>query len=102
VVSDELIGDALKARGDPAGAIAGYRDALAISRALAQKDPGNTRWQTAVALGLNRMAGAGDDPRANLSEALVILKRLRADGKLSRDSENLIAHAEAALAKVAN
>lgn len=74
----------------------------AISKALVQKDPGNTVWQTAVVLSLNRLAGAGDDPRANLSEALVILKRLRADGKLSPALENLKTRIEAALANIAN
>ena len=101
-VSDNSIGDVLQAQGDRGGAITSYREALAISETLAQNDPSNAVWQTSVVLSLNRLAGAGDDPRANLSEALVIVKRLRANGKLSPALENLITRIEAALANIAN
>lgn len=72
-ISDEEIGNVVLAQGDLVGALAAYRDSLAIAKALAQKDPSNTQWQ--------------------------ILKRLGAEGKLTASQKGWIATIEAALAK---
>jgi tetratricopeptide (TPR) repeat protein len=98
-VSDERIGGVLQAQGDLAGAIAAYRDEHAITKALAYKDPDNTDWQTDVVVSLYKMASAGSDSRSNLSEALAILKRLDAAGRLPPDKKGWIATLETALKK---
>jgi hypothetical protein len=89
----------LKAQGDLAGALILYRGSLAIRKVLAQKDPSNVQWQTDVVVSLYKLAGAGDNPRANLIEALAILKRLNAAGTLPPDKTGWIPRIEAALAK---
>jgi tetratricopeptide (TPR) repeat protein len=97
--SDNKIGDVLRAQGDLAGALAAYRDGLSIAKALAQTDPSNVHWQIDLAFSFGRLAGRGDDPRANLTAALAILKRLDAAGTLPPDIKGWIADDEAKLAK---
>jgi hypothetical protein len=40
---------------DNAGALAAYEESLAITRRLAERDPGNAIWQRDVAVGLNKL-----------------------------------------------
>jgi tetratricopeptide (TPR) repeat protein len=98
-ISDDRVADLLQAQGDLQGALAIYRDSLAIMKVLAQKDPGNILWQTDVVLGLWKAAAAGGDPSANYTEALAILKRLDAAGKLNAAQKGWVAAIEAMLAK---
>jgi hypothetical protein len=62
-VDDNKIGEVLKAQGDLAGALAAYRDGLAIRKALAAKDPGNTGWQIDLVVSLYKLATAGGDAK---------------------------------------
>jgi tetratricopeptide (TPR) repeat protein len=98
-VSDKRIGDVLQAQGDLPQARAAYHDGFAIARALAQKDPGNVQWQTDLVGSLYNLATVGDAPKANLTQALTILKRLDAAGKLTAEQKGWIATIQAALAK---
>jgi tetratricopeptide (TPR) repeat protein len=96
-IGDQLIGAVLEAQGDLVGALAAYRDGLAIAKALVQKDPSNVVWQTNLAFSLGKAADAGDDSKANLTDALAILKRLDVAGKLTPDQKGWIANIESAL-----
>jgi tetratricopeptide (TPR) repeat protein len=96
---NDRIGNVLRAQGNLPGALAAYRDGLAIAKALAQKDPSNVVWQTNLAFSLGKVADAGDDPKANLTEALAILQRLDVAGKLTPDQKGWIANIKAALKK---
>jgi len=98
-ISDERVGGVLQAQGDLAGALAADRDGLAIAKALAQRDPSNTQWQHDLVVSLYKVASAGGNAKANLTEALAILKRLDAEGKLTADQKGWVATIEAALAK---
>jgi tetratricopeptide (TPR) repeat protein len=98
--SDVAIGDVLKAQGHPDEALAAYRDGLAIRMTLTQKDPGNVLWQTDLAISLHKVASAGDEPEANLAEAIAILKRLDAAGTLWPEKKGLISDVETALGRV--
>ena len=40
---------------DKAGALAAYEESLAITRHLAETDPGNAIWQRDIAVGLNKI-----------------------------------------------
>ena len=88
------LGEALRASGDISGALAADRESLEIARALANKEPGNQQFRTDVVLALWRLASAGDDPRAHLTEALKILKTLKLAAMLSPAQEEWIATLE--------
>jgi hypothetical protein len=94
------IGEVLLAQGDQAGAIAAYRESLDIRRELSAKDPGNALWQTEVVKSLGDLAQAGDDPHGRLSEALQIVNKLKAQGKLKPAQLQWIDVIEAELAKL--
>jgi tetratricopeptide (TPR) repeat protein len=96
------IGEVLMAQGDRAGAIAAYRESLDIRRELSAKDPGNALWQTEVVKSLGDLAQAGDDPRGRLSEALQIVNKLKAQGKLKPAQLQWIDVIEAELAKLSS
>ena len=49
------IGDVLAARGDRSAALATYREALELSRALAGREPNNPEWRRDVSVGLNKI-----------------------------------------------
>ena len=100
-VSQDRVGDVLVAQGDLAGALAAYREGLDIRRALAAKDPGNTEWQTDVVLSLWRLALVGDDPHGRWNEALLILNRLKSQGRLTPAQQGWIGQIEGELAKLA-
>jgi tetratricopeptide (TPR) repeat protein len=94
------VGDTLRAQGDRAGAQTALREGLVIRRALAARDASNLRWQTEVATSLASLAQAGDDPRGRLSEAVAILTRIKAQGRLSPADAKLVDALEAMLAKL--
>jgi tetratricopeptide (TPR) repeat protein len=56
-VGDEKIGDVLAAQGDTTGALAVYRESLAIAKVLAAKDSGNTLLQRDLSAGNNNIGG---------------------------------------------
>jgi hypothetical protein len=98
-VDHDKVGDVVKAQGDLAGALAAYRENLAIRQALAQKNPSNVQSQTDIVASFYKLASSGDDPQANLTEALAILKRLEAADTLPPDKKGWIVTIETALAK---
>lgn len=65
-VSQDKVGDVLSVQGDLAGALAAYRESLAIRQRLAAADPANAGWQRDLCASYWRMAmmaeqsGAGD------------------------------------------
>jgi uncharacterized protein len=88
--TDERLGYVLWAAGNHTDAVAAYRENLVIRRTLAQTDPSNVDWQTKLVLSLLRMADASEAPAADLGEALAILKRLDAAGKLPPDKKDWV------------
>jgi tetratricopeptide (TPR) repeat protein len=96
--ADSKMADMLSAKGDSAGALAMNRAALAIVKALAEKTPTDVQLQEDLVVCLYRIAALGDNPRANLSEALAIVKRLDAAGLLSAGRKAWAAQLETALA----
>jgi tetratricopeptide (TPR) repeat protein len=91
-------GDALAANHNRREALDQYHSALAIREALAAADSNNAEWQTDLALDLRRLAVAGEEPRANLTRALEIARRLQSSGKLAADKQGLPANLEKLLA----
>jgi hypothetical protein len=71
------VGDVQVAQGDLAGALASYRDSLAIADRLAQSDPGNAGWQRDLAFSNGRIADVLRK-MGNRAEALEALRRGRA------------------------
>jgi tetratricopeptide (TPR) repeat protein len=62
-------GDVLSDQGDLDGALAAYRESLALSRRLAEADPSNAGWQRDLSLSLTQMAEL-HEMRGNRAEAL--------------------------------
>ena len=91
-------GDALFRGGSHEKALDQYHSALAIRERLATADIDNADWQTDLVLDLRRLASAGEEPRANLTRALDIAKRLQGSGKLAVDKEGWAADLEKRLA----
>jgi hypothetical protein len=73
------------AQSDATSALASLDEALAIRRRLAETDTGNVEWQTDLVLALYKLARAatGNQKDAAIDEALVLLKHLDDEGKLS-------------------
>jgi tetratricopeptide (TPR) repeat protein len=67
-VSQEKVGNVLVAQGELTGALAAYREDLAITETLAGRDPGNTQWQRDLSVSNNKvgdvLAAQGDLPGA--------------------------------------
>jgi hypothetical protein len=84
------LGETLRASGDLSGGLAADRESLEIARALANKQPRNRQFRTDVVLALWRLASAGDDPRARLTEALKILTNLKLAAMLPPAQEEWI------------
>ena len=82
-VSYNKIGDVLLAQGDAPGALAAYRDALAIRERLAAQDPGQADWQRDLSVSYNKIGDVllaqGDAPGALAAyrDALAILSAWR-------------------------
>ena len=77
-------GDLLQAQGDLSGALAAYRESLALSRRLAEADPSNAVWQRDLSVSLTKLAQfferIGDRAAAHdhAVESLAIDERLSA------------------------
>jgi tetratricopeptide (TPR) repeat protein len=96
--SHELVGDVLHAQRNLTLAASSYRNALAIRRDIAARDPENFRRQTNIVLLLVRLAMVGDDPRGRWTEALAILRPLKS--KLEPVQQGWIPDIEGELAKL--
>jgi hypothetical protein len=97
-LNEEQIGDAIRAQGDRAGALAAYQDALASIVGMSEDDrtkPAVQRWRAFV---LMKVAAVGGDEEAAWTEALDIFKRLQASGQLSTDDRTAMAQIEKSLA----
>lgn len=83
-------GDVQSARGDKAGALAAYEESLAIVRRLADTDKTNVEWQADLVVSLYKIANMADGEKkeAALDEALKLVERLDAEGKLSPDKKD--------------
>jgi tetratricopeptide (TPR) repeat protein len=94
-VSQERIGDMLRAQGDGEGALAAYRAGLAIVEALARRDPANTQWQRDLSVSQNKigdmLSAQGDGEgalaayRAGLAIAEALARRDPANSEWQRD-----------------
>ncbi len=84
-VSLDKIADVKRSTGDQTGALAAYEESLAIARRLAGLDPSNVSWQTDLVVSLYKIAIMADGARKQtaLDEAIKIVERLDAEGKLS-------------------
>ena len=89
-ISLARMGDMMMQMGRGADAIEWYRQSLDIREKLSAADPDNAVWQTDLIIDLRRLARAGDQPRARLSRALEIARRLRDQGKLRADQAGWI------------
>ena len=87
--SIDKLADVQRAMGDMAGAVTSYEESLAISRKLAAVDVTNVQWQTDLVVALYKLAQMSDDKKAaSVDEAIKIVERLDAEGKLSSDKKN--------------
>lgn len=87
-ICQNKIGDVLVAQGDGAGALAAYRQGLAIAEALAARDPANTQWQCDLAVSCANLGRLGhvqtvDDQRDWLLRGREILTRPKRQGRLA-------------------
>jgi tetratricopeptide (TPR) repeat protein len=84
-ISLDKIADVKRSTGDLTGALAAYEESLAIARRLAVIDPANISWQTDLVVSLYKIAimTEGERKQAALDEAIKIVDRLDAEGKLS-------------------
>jgi hypothetical protein len=84
-VSLDKIADVKRSTGDLTGALEAYEESLAIARRLAAIDPGNVSWQTDLVVSLYKIAlmAEGERRQAALDEAITMVERLDAEGKLS-------------------
>jgi tetratricopeptide (TPR) repeat protein len=89
-ISYEKLAGILLKTGRRADAVEAFSRARAIRERLAAGDPGNAQWQSDLVISLMQAAGLGDNPRANLSRALDILRRLEREGGLSADQRRWI------------
>ena len=99
-VSYNKIGDVLAGAGRRDEALAEYRKSLDICEKLVATDRANTLWQTDLVIALVRLAFSGDEPRARLTRALDIVRRLDGEGKLTTPQRAWIELIEQALAKL--
>jgi hypothetical protein len=82
------------------GALSAYHESLDIDREVCAKNPTKTLWQTETVKLLVTLAIAGDDPPGRLTEALAIMNRLKAQGRLQPSHRQWIADIEGRLAKL--
>jgi tetratricopeptide (TPR) repeat protein len=94
------MGDVLKNLGRREGALDAYRKDLDIREQLAAKDQDNAVWQSDLVIILRSLALAGDDPRARLTRAIEIVKRLEERGKLTESQKDWRAALEDSLASL--
>ncbi|MDO4585368.1 MAG: tetratricopeptide repeat protein [Planctomycetia bacterium] len=79
------IGEVYSVQGNIESAVRYYEESLEIRRRLAKKDTNNVQWQCALVVSLYKLS-----TKENLTEALGILERLKAEGKLPADKEEWI------------
>jgi tetratricopeptide (TPR) repeat protein len=77
-----VLGHALKDIGRVDDAVEAYRKALTVIDKLVASEPSNATWTSTLVTILFYLADVGDNPRANLTRGLELLRRLTADGKL--------------------
>ncbi|HEX7532311.1 MAG TPA: tetratricopeptide repeat protein, partial [Methyloceanibacter sp.] len=89
-VTLDKIGDTKWKAGDTTGSLDAYEESLDISRELAAADRNNVTWQTDLVVRLYKLAelSDGDKRKEAVQEALTIVDRLEAEGKLSPDKKN--------------
>ncbi|MGR3747480.1 hypothetical protein, partial [Paracoccus sp. (in: a-proteobacteria)] len=75
-VGHNKVGDMLAATGDGAGALAAYREGMAISSALAARDPGNSVWQRDLIVSHVKLAERGGNAVEEYRAALAIAMKL--------------------------
>jgi tetratricopeptide (TPR) repeat protein len=100
-VTLDKLGDVKLQAGDRAGALAAYQECVDIVRKLAAQDPGNAQAQTDLVTGLVKTSSV--DPgraRAELTEALSILKKLDQEQKLTTAQKDLRDLVRASLSKL--
>ena len=90
-VSYSKVAGALAAGSRREQAIEFYRKSLTLRDRLAAADPANVRWQIDLVVILSKLAQLGDDARAHLLQALAILRRLDAGGRLPDHYRDMIA-----------
>jgi tetratricopeptide (TPR) repeat protein len=90
----ERLGDVLRERDDTDGAIAAYRESHVIGRGLVSVAPGNSKGLVDLTVGLVKLAQLGEDSRARYTEAIAVLRRLDAEGKLSAAEQQRIPELE--------
>ncbi len=97
-VSYSKIGDMLAAQGNLPEALKSYRDGLAIRDRLAQADPSNADWQFDLVASHWRLAVNGDDAPRRFAFIVAILRKLKAENRLTPAQESWLPEAEAQLA----
>jgi hypothetical protein len=65
---------------------------------LAAAHPDRVGWQTDLVVNLFKLAQLGDEPLARLQQALAILRRLEAEGRLPENQKSWIPVFEQAIA----
>src|SRR5262249_46979584 len=91
------IGRTLLELGQRDKGIEALRRSLAIRQALVRDDPANVLWQTDLAAVLYALAHAGENARANLEQALEIMRQLDRQGKLGPEQDGWIARLQSEL-----
>ncbi|MDS4040857.1 MAG: hypothetical protein RKP20_06745, partial [Candidatus Competibacter sp.] len=90
-ISHEKLGDVRSAQGDLAGALQAYQAGLTIREGLARRDPSNATWQLDLVVSFYKQASVtqqsgrkSDQQQARnyYEQALTILRRLDAEGRL--------------------
>jgi hypothetical protein len=95
------IGISQAALGNRPDAVAAYGECLGILRKLLAADPANLDLQVNLAVALQNLADAGDDPQGHWSEALTILNQLKSESRLNPEQIRWIDTIQARLAKLA-
>lgn len=93
-ISFAKIGDVRMKLGQHELAVATYKDSLTIRDQLANTDPGNVGWQTDLIVLLIKLGDSGNDPRERYTRAIVIARRLDAEGRLATEQKGWVAELE--------
>lgn len=97
----DRMGDLAMLQGDPRAAEAAFQQSYKVATALAALDPANAEYATGVVSSLVRIALFAADRRAPLQEALAILTRLQAEGRLDPAKAGWIALVQTQLDQIA-
>jgi len=101
-VSYNKVGDVLVAQGNLPGALASFKDSLAIRDRLAKADPNNAGWQRDVWVSYWRLASFGtiSERRTRWEMVIAKLEDMKARGILQPTDQRFIAIAKANLDKL--